>query len=652
MDMVRTEREIEMNQVWDRFNSKVVLCYTGYKERYSVLEKEFSRVGLNGVEFRWDVPSPLKKILIDNIPTTNFTRKTGAFSCCISHYLAIKTAYEMGHENLLIIEDDIRFLEDIKLLQEIVEAIPKDYDYAQFERAKPYETLSEDWLNLKNGIHVNRYWLPFKNIRGGGCYALSRKGMEHMINEFENIFISRREKLQSNDFYVSRGEHLKRYFCYPSVAVQSYITESNSDIVEYWRRNELDGLRFSQYHMEGTYMPIFDRTDFITKLDEALDRQKYYVKKPIHRLFNRWPSKTLLNIVFPNIDHVENGEIDAAIMWGYNTSDRNTSALSAAIRYKAPVIFCEPGFVSSATTWADKSACQKYRVEHSVMMDLQGQFFDAKRETDLEKMLNDSSLIISKDQRTEARNLIDKIVSNKISKYNHQPIFTPKIGRDGVNKVLVIDQSYGDFSIIRGMADESTFEKMLKSAIEDNPESDILVKTHPDTIAGKKAEKNGYYQELKEHDNIYKVTFPINPYSLLEVCDKVYVCSSQFGLEALMAGKEVHVFGMPFYAGWGLTIDAQHLERRTNKRTLEELFYIFYCMYTHWVDPDKGCETTIDAVIDKMIRLRTEYKSREEAAMKSCDDDDFGYRVSSNNVKTSFAPQISTRTKLVVLPRI
>ena len=94
----------------------------------------------------------------------------------------------------------------------------------------------------------------------------------------------------------------------------------------------------------------------------------------------------------------------------------------------------------------------------------------------------------------------------------------------------------------------------------------------------------------------------------MELCDKVYVVSSQFGLEALMAGKEVHVFGMPFYAGWGLTIDDQHIDRRTNKRTLEELFYIFYCMYTHWVDPDKGCETTIDAVIDKMIKLREEYQ--------------------------------------------
>ena len=86
------------------------------------------------------------------------------------------------------------------------------------------------------------------------------------------------------------------------------------------------------------------------------------------------------------------------------------------------------------------------------------------------------------------------------------------------------------------------------------------------------------------------------------------MCFSNMGLEALMAGKEVHTFGMPFYAGWGLTIDYKHLDRRTNNRTLEELFYIYCIMYTHWVDPDKGCETTIDAVVDKMIALRKEYK--------------------------------------------
>lgn len=148
---------------------------------------------------------------------------------------------------------------------------------------------------------------------------------------------------------------------------------------------------------------------------------------------------------------------------------------------------------------------------------------------------------------------------------------------------------------------------MLETAKRENLDADILVKTHPDTMAGKKAGKKGYFQDIRESGNVYKITFPINPYSLMEICDKVYVCSSGMGMEALMAGKEVHVFGMPFYAGWGLTIDDQHLERRTNKRTLEELFYIFYCLYTHWVDPDNGKETSLDKVIDTIAEMRANY---------------------------------------------
>lgn len=599
-----------MASVWDRFERKIVLCYTGYKERYESIRRELKRVGMEDVVFKWDAPTPLKEILKQHIPTTDFTKRIGPFSCCLSHYLAAKESYELGYNNVLVMEDDIRFLEDTSLIRSIVKSIPEDFDYAQFERAKPYKTPIDEWLRMKNGMHLNEFWIPFTDLRGGGCYAMSRKGMAFLIREMEKVFVEKHEKLQSNDFYIKRGDGLNRIFCYPSLAVQAWITESNSDILEYWRRNELDGLSYSQYHMEGTYMPIYDDSDFISKLEFALDRPvQKNIPKTIKRVYNRWDIKPLLNYLFPDAEQVTEGAADVAIVWGYNTSTLNRSALSAALKYDIPILLCEPGFVSSGTTWANKSANSKYRVEHSVMIDLHGQFFDGMRRTDLEGMLNDTALTISEEQRLEARRLIDRIVSNKISKYNHQPIYTPNIGRNGVRKVLVVDQSYGDFSIKRGLADDATFDRMLQAAIEENPDADILVKTHPDTIAGKTAMKMGYYQDLKEHNNIYKVAFPINPYSLMEICDKVYVCSSQFGLEALMAGKEVHVFGMPFYAGWGLTIDEQHLARRTNTRTLEELFYIFYCMYTRWIDPDKGCATTMDAIIDKMIALREELRT-------------------------------------------
>ena len=158
-------------------------------------------------------------------------------------------------------------------------------------------------------------------------------------------------------------------------------------------------------------------------------------------------------------------------------------------------------------------------------------------------------------------------------------------------------------SILKGMGSDKTFKNMLDSAIKENPDADIIVKTHPDTIAG----AGGYYTGIKQNKNIYPITFPINPISLIQYCDKVYVCTTQFGFEALMCGKEVHTFGLPFYAGWGLTIDAQKCNRRTNTRTLEEIFYITYIMYSFYVNPEKNCRCEIEEAMDYLLKIRDEY---------------------------------------------
>ncbi|CAJ4544817.1 capsule polysaccharide biosynthesis/export protein [Burkholderia pseudomallei] len=54
--------------------------------------------------------------------------------------------------------------------------------------------------------------------------------------------------------------------------------------------------------------------------------------------------------------------------------------------------------------------------------------------------------------------------------------------------------------------------------------------------------------------------------SLIEVADEIHTLSSLSGFEALIRGKAVHTYGLPFYAGWGLTQDA--LAQPWRKRTL------------------------------------------------------------------------------------
>lgn len=331
-------------------------------------------------------------------------------------------------------------------------------------------------------------------------------------------------------------------------------------------------------------------------------------KKPIINFSEHVLQRSVphLNIIFKNNLQSfkyknEKMDFDLLCLWGL-ISKYETSRLVAEARTKnISILFMESGFIESVVPHNRSLVDEKFRNPHAVVIDQNGLHINARFESLLEKMIN-SNFQIEESEILRARNVIRKIVENKISKYNHQPISNCDIGKKGRKKILVIDQVRGDRSISYGMAGEDTFQEMLNAAIKENPEADIIVKTHPVSNG-----REGHYHKLKNEDNIYKVCYEINPICLLEYVDKVYVCSSQMGFEALLCGKEVHVFGMPFYAGWGITRDRQICERRRRKRTLEEIFYMAYIMYSKYVSYKTETVCEIEEVIDDILELREEY---------------------------------------------
>jgi len=351
------------------------------------------------------------------------------------------------------------------------------------------------------------------------------------------------------------------------------------------------------------------KDDEVSRLYRLIDRADIQAKLPNDLTEVRGPVlgnlyRNLISSACPSMNIVWEGTADfvAAYIWGHSPCRRQLDVSEAR---RIPLILCEDGFIRSLDTWCNKVCPERDRTGVSLVMDDIGYYFDASRKNRLMRMLDSKELEISESDCEKARDLIKTIVGEKVTKYNHQPLtITQQVGRPGKKKVLVIDQSYGDFAIKRGGANDQTFVDMLSDACMENQDCDILVKTHPDAIApGTK--RKGYYQGLKQHGNIYPITFPCNPYSLMEHVDKVYVCSSQFGLEALMAGKEVHVYGRPFYAGWGLTIDKQDFKYvRSRTRSLEDLVYIAYFIYTHWRNPDTNKACTVEEAIEWIIRNR------------------------------------------------
>ena len=75
---------------------------------------------------------------------------------------------------------------------------------------------------------------------------------------------------------------------------------------------------------------------------------------------------------------------------------------------------------------------------------------------------------------------------------------------------------------------------------------------------------------------------------LLDDCDELHTLTSLSGFEALLRGVEVHTYGQPFYAGWGLTHDRMTIPRRTRAVTLDELTAASLLLYPRYVDRRTG----------------------------------------------------------------
>jgi capsular polysaccharide export protein len=287
--------------------------------------------------------------------------------------------------------------------------------------------------------------------------------------------------------------------------------------------------------------------------------------------------------------------ISAIAGWGQRPSAKKARTLAA--RRKLPFIALEDGFLRSCGLGVDNAAPM------SLIIDDLNIYYDAGQASRLEALI--VSLDMDKELEKCAQRALDLIRDHRLSKYNQAPKRTlPELPYPGQSRVLVIDQTAGDMSVTLGGANAAAFHDLLAAAVQENPRAQILVKTHPDVLSGK---KSGYLGPNVGNSQIGLVAAEMCPLSLLEQVDKVYVVTSQMGFEALMLKKPVVCFGQPWYAGWGLT-DDRHAgmealrERRNVKRTLEELFAAAYLQYARYIDPATGKPGTIFDVIDWLAR--------------------------------------------------
>ena len=263
------------------------------------------------------------------------------------------------------------------------------------------------------------------------------------------------------------------------------------------------------------------------------------------------------------------GALTALLAWGRKPSARAAETLSR--ERGLPLWRCEDGFLRSLGLGPDGPPW-------SLVVDDLGIYYDARTPSRLEALIRQS---LSPAEAERAHALRALWQAERVSKYNGARETLPP----SEPFVLVVDQTMGDLSIRHGMADGASFQRMLQAALDNHPHCRVLLKIHPDVAAGR---KRGYLAEAAPfHPRVRICSDGGHPTALLERAEAVYVVCSQLGFEALLWGRPVHCFGMPFYAGWGLTRDQlpPPPRRRNHRPSLGQLVHAALIAYPRYIEP-------------------------------------------------------------------
>lgn len=278
----------------------------------------------------------------------------------------------------------------------------------------------------------------------------------------------------------------------------------------------------------------------------------------------------------------------AVLAWGRRPSA--TAAERLANRSGLPLLRVEDGFLRSVGIGRDAPPC-------SLVVDDLGIYYDASAPSRLEMLVRRPH---DDDEKRRAMKLVELWQVGRVSKYNQAREL-----REGLPEryVLAVDQTQGDASIRYGLADASSFQRMLEAALDEHPASTVVLKVHPEVFAGR---KRGYFDRLTpgQADRVKVWSRDVHPPSLLEQAEEVYAVTSQMGFEGLLWGKPVRTFGMPFYAGWGLTGDELEPPPRREVVGLPDLVHASLIEYPHYVDPETGRRCPVERVLEHFALQR------------------------------------------------
>lgn len=231
----------------------------------------------------------------------------------------------------------------------------------------------------------------------------------------------------------------------------------------------------------------------------------------------------------------------------------------------------------------------------SLVVDALGIYYDPSRPSALERLLQDEPAAAALLERAAA--LRELLVRCGLTKYNvgsreERPLDAPA----GRVRLLVPGQVEDDASVQKGAPPELRSNLALLERVRaENPRAWIVYKPHPDTEAGTRRGRVADEALRRYADTVVR---DCSVTALFAQVDAVHTLTSLVGFEALLRGVEVHCWGLPFYAGWGLSRDRQAMPRRHRRLTLDALVAGTLIRYPLYMNPESGAPCEVEELVD------------------------------------------------------
>ena len=252
----------------------------------------------------------------------------------------------------------------------------------------------------------------------------------------------------------------------------------------------------------------------------------------------------------------------------------------------------------------------------SLVFDKKSIHYDYSKPSDLEELLQ--TRVFNNEELNRANQLIKQIKIKNISKYNlrTERVFLHKKKSPKQKITIVLGQVETDYSIVYGVPNNTikkTNYALVCKVREDYPNDYIIYKPHPDLEHGLRSKG---LEEVFIKNIADSIAYKTAIKDLFEISDRVAVFTSLGGFEALIRNIPVACYGLPFYAGWGLTedkiINKLIKKRRTRKLSLEELVYVAIIEYPYYFSLKFNCHTEIEDIINEIYLNRNEKKNIEQ----------------------------------------